>query len=264
MTPSRITLFTLVLAVALAATSLAATQRSRLASPDPKVRREALGELDTDTPAGRAARAVVLRMALEDPSRDVVLAATQVFARYPDAESSVPTLARALQSEDEGRRFGAAVILRQLGPRNREAIPDLVRTVRDPSSQVRFVALEALSTAKSWTPDGIRAAVEALGDEDEAVQIQATVVLSMGGGATRAAVVAALRRSAHPRVRRNAVITLNSPDSLDDPEALAALQDATRDPDPQVATLAKGVVPYLEVLRKARDEERSNARRKPR
>lgn len=59
-------------------------------------------------------------------------------------EAAAPALARALRNKDESVRFGAADVLRRIGPAAAAAVPALIESVSDPYDLAQRAAIEAL------------------------------------------------------------------------------------------------------------------------
>ncbi len=117
-----------------------------LRSPDAQVRRRALEAL---APMGADAKAAVPALVEGLSDKDETLAAKYALtlgAIGPDARAAVPVLVRlAKNTERPALRVAALGTLGRIGPDAREVAPYLLTLVKDPSTQVRNVAVDALA-----------------------------------------------------------------------------------------------------------------------
>jgi hypothetical protein len=75
--------------------------------------------------------------------------------------SALPALVELLHGQDEGLQIGAARAIALMGPKAKDAVPDLVAALADPSSRVRKYVLRALGQMG----DAAGSAVEAVARE---------------------------------------------------------------------------------------------------
>jgi HEAT repeat protein len=136
--------------------------------------------------------APVLAEALHDSDPEVVHNVIDALASQ--GEAAVPRAIKAL--ENEKLRVPAIMLLRQLGPKAKDAVPALVALAKNNrSAALRHEIIDALEAIGSASEQSVPTLVEMLGDSDVEVQRGATFALGKIGPAAKAAL---------PAIRANA------------------------------------------------------------
>ena len=173
----------------------------------------------------QAMRAVdsLVRLAQPDHAlRERTAAAGALIEISPAAAHGlISRLTEALRHDDVQTRYQAGMVLAELGPVAKAAIPALVSAARDPDEIVRRWAITALGRIGFATRETLPALVAAVGDSSTVVQHDALLAFSYGAlpreqvEETRAA----LRRIGEdPRTAQSAQRALQSLDQLRKPE----------------------------------------------
>jgi HEAT repeat protein len=155
---------------------------ARLTDSDAMVRRAAMAAL-LNIKADRARVIPLVVKALEDADPAVVMPALHTLAE--GGAAVVPALSTALEHKEA--RYWACLVLSEIGPAAKDAVPSLVKVVADERPEVRLNALVALAEigpdAKAATP----AAIKALDDSETSVRYGAAFALGRFGDSSAAA-----------------------------------------------------------------------------
>ncbi len=184
----------------------------------PEAIAEKLAQLQSTTPAERAAAAHALGMLVGSESPLVV-----------------PALVDALSDPEPAVRAAAAEGLGHMRAEGRWTAPSLAKLLVDPAVEVRLSAVDALGMLGREAADAVPAVASSLEDADPRVRRRAAAALGRFGESVRPAIPAllnALRTSKDFAVREAAVdalAQLNHPKESDD-----ALRAAARDESPEV------------------------------
>jgi HEAT repeat protein len=190
---------------------------------DPIVQaRHLLYKWDSMDPAGRRAALPDLVSAFRLDDEDVHL---NVLLILPDAgKDAVPELVKGLKDEDVRVRFYSAWALGKIGPEAAEAVPALLAARADSDGDVRRKVVFALGRIHPSAELLVPALVHSLKDDDIDVQGTAVEALASYG---KAAVPALVKALADPdfQVRRQALLTVAKigPDAGDALSAIAPL-----------------------------------------
>jgi HEAT repeat protein len=195
--------------------------------PDGKVRRAALKALRAIKP-DRNITLPIISHALADADHSVRVHALHSIADM--GEAAMPALLKALD-HPEGK-YWAILVLGEMGPQAKDAVPGLTKLLDDKSPQVRREAVMALGAIGKDAQSAVPAIVKLLNDEAHQVQIGAGFAVGMLGPAAKSAI---------PTLQRN----LKSDDEFTrvlSAWAIAKVND--KDPkafDQAVDMLAKGI-----------------------
>ena len=156
---------------------------------------------------------------------------------------AVPGLVKRLKDADPSVRARAADELGQVGPEGRDAIPPLTAALDDPDGFVRVRAAEALTDVGGDADVAAKALAGALADKDVKVRREAAVALWRMGPGAKAAVPALGKALADGdvKVRRDAAASLwrVGPAAK---AAVPALTGALKDEDGEVRWGAAGAL----------------------
>ncbi len=156
-----------------------------VADPDPKVRRAALNALRRIKPDRNKTLPIISQaLTAADP-------ATRAHALHSVAEmgeAALPALIHALQ-HPEGK-YWALLVLGELGPKAKDAVPGMTKLLTDDSVQVRREAAMALGMVGKDAASAVPQIAQALDDEQMAVRYGAVFALGSLGPAARSAVSA--------------------------------------------------------------------------
>lgn len=192
------------------------------------------------------ADSVRARHALMNPSAPT-LQRVQAVNRWASlGRQAIPDLAEALKAEDAKTRELALLALAQIGPDARETGPDVARLLGDPSARVRGAALHALMQISHPLEQELRTIVAFLSAEDDWLREDAADVLKKIG-APAIPLLGALIESPKPEARRHAVALLGRL-GQNDPQAIAAVHHAARDPDKEIRSLAYRILIFWNEL----------------
>ncbi len=175
---------------------------------------------DLDGPAFAAAMADLV-----GPDADARMAAAELVGRRASDRRSetVPLLRRLLRDDPEwGVRASAGRALGRLAAR--DAVPDLVRALRDPVVDVRVVAAAAIWRLPD--PAAVPALVELLSDADTSARQWATLALGVIRDTRAVAGLTPLLHDPEPSLRVDVVRSLGR---IRDPGALAPLEAFVRE-----------------------------------
>ena len=163
-------------------------------------------------------------------------AAAQVLGDFgPAAQQAVPALVKALRDSNATLRLNAAFALGKIGARPKLAVPALVDRLDDPDEGVRMYAAIALKKFGARAANAVPALVATL--KDRSWQVRERAALALGAvGQNQPGAVPALEeamRDEHRFVRSSAATALASlaPHAK---SARAALEQARYDPDAEV------------------------------
>jgi len=247
-----------------------------LTDSDPQVRRASVGAIGRLSPGPKVTIPLMVKV-LEDARPEVVLPALQTLAE--GGADAVPGLIEALHHKQG--RYWASVVLAEIGPPAKAAVPELIKLLDDKELEVRMQAILALgsigSAAKSAGPavgkllndstpairyaaaftlgqigatEALPELVKAEEDKDEFLRMVAAWAVAKLNPDDKPAVskaidliVAALKQD-NVFVRRGAaraLVELDAPPALVGPPLVAALDD----PDPAVQAHVYGAIASL-------------------
>lgn len=133
---------------------------------------------------GRASRAIeALGKALKDEERHVALHAAHALASI--GEPAVPVLIEAVK--DEKSRRIALLVIEDLGPTAKSAIPTLKELLSDKEPGIRRAAILALAGVGPDASEHVDVFIAALDDEDPLTRASAAFALSRMGDAAKGA-----------------------------------------------------------------------------
>jgi len=159
--------------------------------PEPQVRRAAITALGRLQPAATNTIPLMIK-ALEDADPSVVISALQTLAE--DGADAVPALTEALRHKQG--RYWACLVLAEMGPQAKAAVPQLTTLLKDDEPEVRMEAVIALGEIGPDAASAVPALTETLADASPAVRYASAFSLGKIG-----AVVAlpALEKAEHEK-----------------------------------------------------------------
>lgn len=143
--------------------------------PDEKVRRQAVKALGHIRP-GREVVGPLFQELLEDADPGVRSRALHALAEI--GAEAVPGLVEALQDEEQA--YWACLVLREIGPAAKQAVPALAAKLKDPRPEVRREAILALAAMDEAAAPAVPQIAGQLGDQ--ATRVAATYALGRIGG----------------------------------------------------------------------------------
>lgn len=218
------------------AKSAAAGLTALLKDDDSTVRRQAVSALAAIQP-GPEVMMPLLANLLQDSDPGVQLRVLQALA---DAgEAAVPGLIKALDNDEVA--YWACIVLRDIGPAAKDAVPALTEKLKDPREEIRMQAVLALGAIGEAAGSAVPQIAAAL--EDEHVAPAATFVLGQLGTipADAELVIRANTKSERPGLRTVSYWALARvhPDDMElRREAVAELFARLKDENPQVRQVA--------------------------
>ena len=169
-----------------------------------------------------------LMSALRSENIDVRGQATEVLGKI--GLEAVPALIKALKDGDKIVRSSTAEALIKIGPEAKAAVPALIETLNDKDGYVRRRAADALGKIGSGAKAAVPALIETLKDEDE--WVRALTAEALGKIAPEAkSVVPALIETLNDEdglVRWRAALTLGKIVSIAGPVLIEALKDEAK------------------------------------
>jgi alpha-L-fucosidase len=145
---------------------------------EPARRRASLRLLDESPELARGYVPALLE-AMNDADSEVRWRAELALGRV--GSLSAPAIAEGLKSRDPRIRRAAAYVLGPIGPRAQAAVPDLLRTGRDPESSVRVWSVMALGLIAPRNPSVLPVLAEALHDPDvDVLRVALRIVIKLG------------------------------------------------------------------------------------
>ncbi len=207
-----------------------------LADEDPSVRRHAISALAAIHP-GPEVMIPLLTKLLQDSDPGVQLRVLHALAEA--GEAAVPGLIRALDNDDAA--YWVCVVLRDIGPAAKDAVPALTAKIQDPREEIRMQAILALGAIGEAAAPAVPEIAAAL--EDEHVAPTATFVLGQLGTipADVEPAVRANTKSERPGLRTVSYWALARvhPDDMElRREAVVELVARMKDENPQVRQVA--------------------------
>jgi HEAT repeat protein len=143
---------------------------------DPAVRAFAAKALGYMPEKARGEMPELIR-ALGDENNDVRIAAR--WALGQTGPKGIPALREALKNDNPRILSGAAFALGSMGPAAEEAVPDLLRVMKDDDRTVRIDAILAIGKTQVTSDAVVRTLIQVLDtDKDEVVRLDAVRVLS--------------------------------------------------------------------------------------
>lgn len=176
------------------------------------------------------------RLASKDPNERAAAADEMGRRGYRLRQEIAQVLRPILRSDKDARvRASAGRALGRLGVRG--AVPDLVRAMRDPSSDVRVVAAAALWRLPD--PAAVMALLEGLNDKEGSVREWSALALGVIGDRRAVAPITKLVVDKQPRAVRLAA--LRSLGRIGSPKSAKVLRDFLQRPDLDSEELEEGV-----------------------
>jgi HEAT repeat protein len=158
---------------------------ARLTDPDAQVRRTAVGALRY-LQADRTKTFPLIIKVLEDSDPSVIMPALHTLAE--GGAEVVPALIEALDHKEA--RYWTTLILAEIGPDAKAAVPALVKTLVDERPEVRIQTLVALGEIGPAARPAAAAAIKSLDDEYVSVRYAAAFALGRMGDPTASAALA--------------------------------------------------------------------------
>jgi HEAT repeat protein len=193
-----------------------------LARDDAKTRRHAAASLARLGPRAQPAVDALLKLAQPDRKLNDRTTAVGALVEISPAAAHglIPRYTEALRNDDSRVRYEAAMVLAELGPVGRAAIPALVVAARDSNDLVRRWAVTALGRIGVGTPESTHTLIDALADPNETVRHDALLAFSYGflSRETLAEAAPAIRKLGEDK--RHAGVAANALRSLDQPSRL--------------------------------------------
>jgi HEAT repeat protein len=161
----------------------------------------------------------------------------------PQAEPAVPALAGLLGDADPETRREAAIALAKIGPTAKQAVPALIEAMHSRRESQDYGPIYALGSIGPAAAPAKPALLKAMSGKDETLATFSAWALALidPGDAEVAKKSVPLLRIAladpEAEIRHQAAVALGKLGPLAKPAA-AALQEARRDPDPQVCAAA--------------------------
>jgi HEAT repeat protein len=154
----------------------------RLDSDQAETRRHAAASLAGLGRRAKPAVQALLRLAQPNRSLDDRTAAVGALVEVSPASAHalIPLYTALLRHSSPRARYEAAMVLAELGPLGKDALPSLLVAVRDSDDLVRRWAVTAIGRIGGGAPDTARTLVSALDDRSEAVRGAALLALSYG------------------------------------------------------------------------------------
>jgi HEAT repeat protein len=205
-----------------------------LKAPDEKLARDAVPALARLGPVARPAAA-----ALAASLRERRLDGAEALALRAIGAGAAETLGSLLKDTNVDLRRLAVIVLAQLGPAARDAVPSLIGALTDADSGVRAGAAHAIKEIGAGAGSAVPALVANLQVYQAEVRRSATLALGHIGPAARPACPLLLECLLDPdeEVRYAAALSLGRIDPHYT-EAAPALRDALRDASPKVRLAA--------------------------
>ena len=173
---------------------------ARLTDPEAMVRRASISALLT-IKADRSKVIPLVVKVLEDGDASVVMPALHSLAEA--GADVVPALAEALDHKEA--RYWACLILAELGPNAKEAVPALQKVVADERPEVRLEALVALGEIGPDAKPAVPAVVKAMDDPELSVRYAAAFALGKIGDASAAAALEKAAQAEDPFLKQLAI-----------------------------------------------------------
>ncbi len=166
----------------------------KLTDESPDVRRAAMRALHRLQPDSKALLPVVVKV-LEDSDPAVIVPALHTLAEAGD--DVVPALIEAMESHKS--RYWACVVLAEIGPDAKAAVPALTKAFKsDEHVECRMQAALALGEIGPEARPAVDELIRALGDKNMSIQYAATFALGRIGDAKSADALAKLNDSRDP------------------------------------------------------------------
>ncbi len=173
---------------------------ARLTDPEAIVRRASVSAL-LALKADRSKLMPLVVKALEDGDPAVVMPALHSLAEA--GADVVPALAEALDHKEA--RYWACLILAELGPKAKEAVPALQKVVADERPEVRLQALVALGEIGPDARPAVPTVIKSLDDPEISVRYAAAFALGRIGDPSAAAALAKAAEAEDPFLKQLAI-----------------------------------------------------------
>ena len=214
----------------------AAELTSLLKDEDPTVRRQAVSALGAIQPGPEVMLPLFAKL-LQDSDPGVQLRVLNAVAET--GEAAVPGLIKALDNDEVS--YWACIVLRDIGPAAKDAVPALTEKLKDPREEIRMQAVLALGAIGEAAASAVPQIAAAL--EDEHVAPAATFVLGELGTipADAEPTIRANTKSERPGLRAVsywALARVNLDDMELRREAVVELVARLKDENPQVRQVA--------------------------
>ena len=145
------------------------------ADEDPNVRRTAVRAIQKIKPGPDVVLPLVEKL-LEDKDPSVVLHALQSMAEV--GEKAMPTIIGALGNQKS--RYWACVVLAEMGPAAKAAVPELTKVVEDPDPEERMQALIALGEIGPGAAASVPVISDKLTKKDEQASVRYGAAFALG------------------------------------------------------------------------------------
>ena len=162
-----------------------------ISDKDPHVRRAAVVALRTLKPDPSKTLPLLIEL-LNTSEPEVVAQVLDTLAESGD--KAVPFLQKAL--EDDKGRYWACLVIGEIGPPAKAAVPGLTKATTDKAPEVRMQALHALASIGPDSAPAINEMVKALDDPIQPVRVAAAFALGSLGPAGKEALPALTKRIA--------------------------------------------------------------------
>jgi HEAT repeat protein len=166
---------------------------ARLTDEDANVRRACVRALQMIKP-DRAVMTPLVVKVLEDSDPAVIMPALHTIAEA--GAEVVPALTAALGHKEA--RYWACLVLSEIGPAAKDAVPELTKVLADERPEVRLQAAIALGEIGPAAKVAVPALVKALDDQFEGVRHGAVFSLGRIGDPSASEAVASLEKSDNP------------------------------------------------------------------
>jgi HEAT repeat protein len=163
---------------------------ARLTDPDKDVRRASVRALHM-IKADRAIVTPLVVKVLQDSDPSVVMPALHTIAEA--GKDVVPALTAALENKEA--RYWACLVLAEIGPDAKDAVPALIKAVSDERPEVRLQAVIALGEIGPAAKPATATVVKALQDKVQAIHFAAIFALGRIGDASATEAVAKMEKS---------------------------------------------------------------------
>ena len=188
-----------------------------LESDDAKARRHAAASLARLGAQAKPAVEALLKLAQPDRKLNDRTTAVGALVEISPAAAHglIPRYTEALRHDDPRTRYEAAMVLAELGPVGKAAIPALAIAARDSNDLIRRWAVTALGRIGVGTAESKQALIAALGDPSETVRHDALLAFSYGFLSREALQEAAPAIRAIGKDKRYAAAAANAQRSLE-------------------------------------------------
>ncbi|MBI2823842.1 MAG: HEAT repeat domain-containing protein [Planctomycetia bacterium] len=216
-----------------------------VADPEPRVRRSAIQALVRAKPDPKVLIPLLLSV-VEDSQPEVAMPAMAALADMGE-QAVVPLVA---SMKDRKARYWAALVLAELGPKAKAAVPALQKLTDDAEPEVRMQALITLGQIGPAAASAVPAMTKALEAPEPAVRYGAAFALGKLKAQDAAPALEALVDSKDPTlqlVASWAIARINPKNPMAVARAIDAITDSIRSDDPQLSRTAARALAELDV-----------------